>query len=508
MTGETAVAEPSAALLPERDAGADAGPHIHTDAQVDAEQRQEDNQDGDNDDQEQRQEHDDKSDNSHSKDGIEPHAADKKKQRRQQQQQQQQTTPRIPPPSSNPQSPHIPPSQPPLPFVSPRHYLRRPRSTGDAGAITLGKDSHAIERPRSTVPGAFGAITEEDARRIKDDNQDNDDHDSSHDHDHDRHHQHPAKVGKGGIAWQLGREKDLARDRGGQVGDGGDMAAALSPIDSEQLEGLRIIRAFLKVRTSYDVLPLSFRLIVFDTALLVKKSLNILIQNGVFSFPSLSVQPVSLYYSCPSIWCPIANTPPGIVSAPLWDSKTSTFAGLLTVSDYINVIQYYVQNPDSLSTIDQFRLNSLRDIEKAIGVQPLETISSHPMQPLYTACRRMLESRARRIPLVDVDDETNRSMVVSVVTQYRILKFVAVNVKETQMLRKRLVDIRCVTSEGLQTARMETPVMDVIQTFVKYSISSVPILDDDGGFSFLLLLPLLFLPPLFPVTCHWQAFNR
>ena len=40
------------------------------------------------------------------------------------------------------------------------------------------------------------------------------------------------------------------------------------------------IRDFLKVRTSYDVLPLSFRLIIFDTALLVKKSLTILIQNG------------------------------------------------------------------------------------------------------------------------------------------------------------------------------------------------------------------------------------
>jgi hypothetical protein len=54
----------------------------------------------------------------------------------------------------------------------------------------------------------------------------------------------------------------------------------LSVVDREQIEGLRAIRAFLRVRTSYDVLPLSFRLIVFDTALLVKKSLNILIQNG------------------------------------------------------------------------------------------------------------------------------------------------------------------------------------------------------------------------------------
>lgn len=39
------------------------------------------------------------------------------------------------------------------------------------------------------------------------------------------------------------------------------------------------IRDFLKVRTSYDVLPLSFRLIILDTDLLIKKSLNILIQN-------------------------------------------------------------------------------------------------------------------------------------------------------------------------------------------------------------------------------------
>ena len=50
----------------------------------------------------------------------------------------------------------------------------------------------------------------------------------------------------------------------------------------------------------------------------------------------------------------------GIVSAPLWDSKLSTFAGLLTTSDYINVIQYYWQHPEEMNRIDQFRLDSLR----------------------------------------------------------------------------------------------------------------------------------------------------
>ncbi|KAL2053518.1 hypothetical protein ABVK25_006170 [Lepraria finkii] len=222
-----------------------------------------------------------------------------------------------------------------------------------------------------------------------------------------------------------------------------------SAIERGQRIGLQRIRDFLKIRTSYDVLPLSFRLIIFDTALLVKRSLAILIQNG-------------------------------IVSAPLWDSKTSSFAGLLTTSDYLNLIQYYWQNPEQVQKIDQFRLNSLRDIEKAIGVQPLETVSIHPQRPLYEACRRMLESRARRMPLVDVDDETKRAMVVSVVTQYRILKFVAVNVPETKLLRKPLKHLKLGTYKNLETARMESSVFEVIHQLVNNSISSVPILNSDG----------------------------
>jgi len=232
----------------------------------------------------------------------------------------------------------------------------------------------------------------------------------------------------------------------------------------------RAIRAFLKVRTSYDVLPLSYRLIVFDTSLLVKKSLSILTQQGaVRSDDSTNIGYVFL-----------TDNTTGIVSAPLWDSKTSTFAGLLTTSDYINVVQYYWQNPDALAQVDQFKLNSLREIERAIGVTPIETVSIHPSRPLYEACRRMLESRARRIPLVDVDDETRREMVVSVITQYRILKFVSVNVKETQWLKKPLRDINIGTFTDLATAHMDTPVMDVIHQLVKRNISCVPIVDRDG----------------------------
>jgi len=91
----------------------------------------------------------------------------------------------------------------------------------------------------------------------------------------------------------------------------------------------------------------------------------------------------------------------------------------------------------------------------------------------------MLKTRARRIPLVDIDDETGREMVVSVITQYRILKFIAVNVVQTEMLKKTVSEIGLGTYGDLQTANMDTTVIDVIHMMVKYSISSVPILDEE-----------------------------
>ncbi|UKZ72536.1 hypothetical protein TrVFT333_000166 [Trichoderma virens FT-333] len=224
----------------------------------------------------------------------------------------------------------------------------------------------------------------------------------------------------------------------------------LSPLDKEQRQGLKAIRDFLRKRTSYDVLPLSFRLIVLDTDLLIKKSLNILIQNS-------------------------------IVSAPLWDSHTSRFAGILTATDYINVIQYHCQFPDEMSKLDQFRLGSLRDIEKAIGATPIESASVHPSRPLYEALRRMLKTRARRIPLVDVDEETGRETVISVITQYRILKFIAVNNEHnTILLKKTLREIQLGSYNDLVVARMGTTVLEVINLMVNGNISCVPIVDSEN----------------------------
>lgn len=113
---------------------------------------------------------------------------------------------------------------------------------------------------------------------------------------------------------------------------------------------LAAIRSFLKGHTAYDAFPVSFRLIVLDTKLNVKKALQCLLLNGMF--PLLIYHLIHLIISVQ-----------GVVSAPLWNSEKSKFAGMLTVLDIIHLIQYYYRTASydyAAADVETFRLESLR----------------------------------------------------------------------------------------------------------------------------------------------------
>ncbi|ORY89121.1 hypothetical protein BCR35DRAFT_300936 [Leucosporidium creatinivorum] len=166
------------------------------------------------------------------------------------------------------------------------------------------------------------------------------------------------------------------------------------------LRALEAIRSFLESKSCYDILPESFRLIVFDNKLGITRSLQALVTNGV-------------------------------VSAPLYDSTTQRFAGMFTLADVVHLIQYYYltahEYENVVAEVEAFQLESLRKIEQAIDVPPPPTISVHPDQPLSDACAALVRTHARRLPLVDRDDQTGKETIVSVLTQYRVLKFIAIN---------------------------------------------------------------------------------
>lgn len=128
----------------------------------------------------------------------------------------------------------------------------------------------------------------------------------------------------------------------------------------------------------------------------------------------------------------------------------------------------------------ELRTKQSVEVERILGVKAIETISTSPEGVLYDALRKMLHSRARRIPLVSYDGETARPNVTSVITQYRILKFIAINVRDTEKLRKPLQMLRLGTYEHLCRCSMDTAVLDVVHEMVTRNISSVPVCTPEG----------------------------
>ncbi|KAL4070987.1 CBS-domain-containing protein [Scleroderma citrinum] len=242
----------------------------------------------------------------------------------------------------------------------------------------------------------------------------------------------------------------------------------LPPVQTQESHdvALHAIRNVLKGRTCYDAFPVSYRLIVLDTKLNVKKALQCLLLNGV-------------------------------VSVPLWNSEKSKFAGMLTVLDIIHLIQYYYDNANydtATADVETFRLESLRDIEKSLGVPTPPMLREHPSSTFYDAAKLLIQTHARRLPLLDYDTETGHEVMVSVLTQYRLLKFIAINcTREIQQLHLSLRKLKIGTYVSqspppgntnpywpIATATLDTPVFDVVHMFSERAISAVPIIDQDG----------------------------
>ncbi|KAH7880666.1 MAG: hypothetical protein NXY57DRAFT_990201 [Lentinula lateritia] len=244
----------------------------------------------------------------------------------------------------------------------------------------------------------------------------------------------------------------------------------LPPLQDSHHGALQAIRTFLKGRICYDAFPISFRLIVLDTKLSVKRALQCLLMNSV-------------------------------VSAPLWNSDKSEFAGMLTVLDIIHLIQYYWRTTASYDfateDVETLRLEKLREIEIELGVAQPPLLRKHPENTLYEAAQVLVQTHARRLPLLDYDSDTGHEVIVSTLTQYRLLKFISINChQEIQKLNLSLRRLKIGTyvaasspndvPEGqspyhpIATATLNTTVFSVVHMFSELSISAVPIVNEDG----------------------------
>jgi predicted transcriptional regulator len=209
------------------------------------------------------------------------------------------------------------------------------------------------------------------------------------------------------------------------------------------------IKDFLQHHTTYDVLPLSFRVIVLDTSLLVRKALAALLLNG-------------------------------IASAPLFDSTTHQFSGMLTMTHLIRFIHYYYMDTTYSTALDEIEKLDIRSLlvqlERYTNDQPART-TLLPSHTLLDTAHVMVDDRLRRVPILET--VSGLDVIVSVMTQYRLLKFIGLNHNTTE-LNVKLGDVRIGVYDNLATAQLETPVIQVLHAFVERKVTAVPIVKQDG----------------------------
>ncbi|XP_063634006.1 uncharacterized protein LOC134804735 [Cydia splendana] len=234
----------------------------------------------------------------------------------------------------------------------------------------------------------------------------------------------------------------LFRDsRGLPVADPFLEKVSLSDLEEDESQ---IFVKFFKFHKCYDLIPTSAKLVVFDTQLLVKKAFFALVYNGVRA-------------------------------APLWDSQKQKFIGMLTITDFIKILQMYYTSPDvAMEELEEHRLETWRQVLKGSSL-----VSIGPDSSLYDAIRILISNRIHRLPVID--PETGN--VLYILTHKRILRFLFLYINELpkpSYLQCKVRELQIGTLRDIETATEDTSIIDALSKFVNRRVSALPLVDADG----------------------------
>ncbi|GFS03786.1 5'-AMP-activated protein kinase subunit gamma-1 [Elysia marginata] len=149
----------------------------------------------------------------------------------------------------------------------------------------------------------------------------------------------------------------------------------------------QIYSKFMRAHRCYDLIPTSAKLVIFDTQLNVKKAFFALVYNGVRA-------------------------------APLWDSVKQDYVGMLTITDFINILKRYYKSPD-LKELPKplFMDKPLRDL--GIGTFK-NVITATAETPLIEALNMFVEHRISALPVVD-----DSGQVTSIYAKFDVINLAA-----------------------------------------------------------------------------------
>ncbi|GAB0094829.1 5'-AMP-activated protein kinase subunit gamma-1 [Sergentomyia squamirostris] len=208
----------------------------------------------------------------------------------------------------------------------------------------------------------------------------------------------------------------------------------------------QIFVKFFRFHKCYDLIPTSAKLVVFDTQLLVKKAFYALVYNGVRA-------------------------------APLWDSEKQQFVGMLTITDFIKILQMYYTSPNcSMDQLEEHKLDTWRDVLKH---QVIPLVSIGPDASLFDAIKTLIHNRIHRLPVID----PLTGNVLYILTHKRILRFLFLYINELpkpSYMQKTLRDLRIGSYNNIETATEDTSIIMALHKFVERRVSALPLVDIEG----------------------------
>uniref|UniRef100_A0A8C0YQ06 Protein kinase, AMP-activated, gamma 3b non-catalytic subunit n=1 Tax=Cyprinus carpio carpio TaxID=630221 RepID=A0A8C0YQ06_CYPCA len=204
---------------------------------------------------------------------------------------------------------------------------------------------------------------------------------------------------------------------------------------------------FFMSHCCYDAIPTSSKLVIFDTTLQVKKAFFALVANGVRA-------------------------------APLWDNKLQCFVGMLTITDFINILHRYYRSPMvQIYELEEHKIETWREVYLQYSINSL--ISITPDSSLFEAIYFLLKNKIHRLPIIDPESGN----VLHILTHKRILKFLHIfgsMIPKPPFLQKRIEEVKIGTFKSIATVRETETVYDALSVFVERRVSALPVVNEQG----------------------------
>ena len=120
----------------------------------------------------------------------------------------------------------------------------------------------------------------------------------------------------------------------------------------------------------------------------------------------------------------------GVRAAPLWDSGKQDYVGMLTITDFINILHKYYKSP--LIKMEELENHKIQTWREELKDKQRPFVCIEPDANLYQAIKTLITSKVHRLPVVD----RVSGNALYVLTHKRILRFLYIYVSGSQYQRK------------------------------------------------------------------------